>query len=69
MFDNSRSSEKAFALVRVQRGNRVLFDCRDPRYSVENELRAISDTWLDKVVGSFAVAEQKRHRWMLRKPR
>ena len=69
MFDNSRSSEKAFALVRAQRGNRILFDCRDPRYSVENELRAIADTWLDKVIGPFAVVEQKPHQRMSRKPR
>ena len=54
MFDNSRSSEKAFALVRAQRGNRVLFDCRDPRYSVENELRAIAALF----VAASARAEQ-----------
>lgn len=54
MFDNSRSLEKAFALVRAQRGDKVLFDCRDSRCSVEGELRAISTVWLDKVAGSFA---------------
>lgn len=53
MFDNSRSLDKAFALVRAQRGDRVLFDCRDSRYSVEPELRAISAVWLDKLAGSF----------------
>ena len=53
MFDNSRSLEKAFALVRAQRGDKVLFDCRDSRYSVEGELRAISAVWLDKVAGSY----------------
>ena len=55
MFDNSRSSENAFTLVRAQRKSRVLFDCRDPRYFVESELRAISDIWLGKVVGPFKV--------------
>jgi predicted ABC-type ATPase len=57
MFDNSRSLEKAFALVRAQRGDKVLFDCRDSRYSLEAELRAISAVWLDKVVGSFTTGE------------
>ena len=58
MFDNSRSSEKAFSLVRAQQKNRVLFDCRDPRYSVEDELRAISDTWLARVVGPFSSSKK-----------
>ncbi len=56
MFDNSRSSEKAFALVHVQQRERVLFDCRDPRYSIEQELRAVSAMWLDRVVGPFSLA-------------
>jgi hypothetical protein len=58
MFDNSRSSEKAFSLVRAQQKNCVLFDCRDPRYSVEDELRAISDTWLARVVGPFSSSKK-----------
>jgi len=69
MFDNSRSSERAFALVRAQRGNRVLFDCRDLRFSVEDELRDISGQWLDKVVGPFSATEHRSHRGTPRKPR
>ena len=53
MFDNSRSPEKAFALVRAQRQKQILFDCRDERYSVPPELRAVARLWLDKVVGKL----------------
>jgi predicted ABC-type ATPase len=49
MFDNSRDAGKAFALVRAQRGKRVLFDCRDKQYRVDKSLRAVSTMWLDKV--------------------
>jgi predicted ABC-type ATPase len=51
MFDNSRSLKKAFQLVRAQRGNKVLFDCRDPGYRVETGLKEVASHWLDKVVG------------------
>lgn len=53
MFDNSRSPEDAFALVRAQRGHEVLFDCRDRRYRIEDELRAVSSSWLERVVGQL----------------
>ena len=53
MFDNSRTPEKAFALVRAQRKKTVLFDSRDPVYSVDDDLRAVSDPWLERVVGPF----------------
>jgi predicted ABC-type ATPase len=53
MFDNSGLPEKAFALVRAQRADKVLFDCRDSRYRAEGELRAASEVWLDKVAGKF----------------
>jgi len=53
MFDNSRSLNQAFAMVRVQKQGEVLFDCRDTRYKVERETRALARRWLDKVVGPF----------------
>ena len=55
MFDNSRTPDKAFALVRVQRGKRILFDCRDPQYILDRTLRAVARTWLEKVAGAFSV--------------
>jgi predicted ABC-type ATPase len=51
MFDNSRTVDKAFALVRAQQQHTVLFDVRDPNYKVEDELRQVSQPWLDNVVG------------------
>ena len=51
MFDNSRTPDKAFALVRVQRGKHLLFDCRDPQYILDRSLRAVARPWLDKVTG------------------
>ena len=53
MFDNSQSAQKAFALVRAQRGNTVLFDCRDQKYKLNRSLRNVARLWLDKVVGPF----------------
>jgi hypothetical protein len=51
MFDNSRTPDKAFALVRAQRGKLVLFDCRDSQYILDRSLRAVARTWLVKVAG------------------
>ncbi len=59
MFDNSRTTDKAFALVRAQRRANVLFDARDPTYDVEPDLRAVSDPWLDAVVGPVSSARLK----------
>jgi predicted ABC-type ATPase len=50
MFDNSRTFDKAFALVRVQQKARVLFDCRDSRYAVERSFRKVARQWLDMVI-------------------
>lgn len=50
MFDNSRTPDKAFALVRAQRKNTVLFDARDRRYEVDPELRLVCEPWLERVV-------------------
>ena len=62
MFDNSRSLNKAFTLVRAQRKQAVLFDARDPQYRVETELRSVSDPWLEKVVGPFTAPRPTRRR-------
>lgn len=56
MFDNSRTADKAFALVRAQMAQRVLFDCRDPQYILDRSLRAAGHPWLEKVTGSFSVS-------------
>jgi predicted ABC-type ATPase len=53
MFDNSRTADKAFALVRAQRGGRALFDCRDPQYILDRSLRAVARPWLEKVAGPY----------------
>ena len=60
MFDNSRTTEKAFALVRAQRRRRILFDVRDPAYDVDPELRAVADPWLAAVVGPNTVSRTKK---------
>jgi predicted ABC-type ATPase len=56
MFDNSRGYAKAFSLVRAQRGQHVLFDCRDEAYRIDGELRRVAQAWLPKVVGPWAKA-------------
>lgn len=53
MFDNSRGEKDAFTLVRAQRKSKVLFDARDPRFTVGAELRMVCDPWLNKVTGQF----------------
>jgi predicted ABC-type ATPase len=53
MFDNSRTADKAFALVRAQRGKLILFDCRDPQYILDRSLRAVARTWLERVAGPY----------------
>lgn len=54
MFDNSRSPDRAFTLVRAQQKAAVLFDARDPRYRIDADLRAVATPWLNKVVGPHA---------------
>jgi predicted ABC-type ATPase len=49
MFDNSRSIDKAFSLVRAQTGVVVTYDCRDRKFGEEQELIDVADTWLSKV--------------------
>jgi predicted ABC-type ATPase len=53
MFDNSRELGQAFTLARVQRGRKLLFDCRDSKYHVNRELRAVAGLWLTKVAGAW----------------
>jgi predicted ABC-type ATPase len=49
MFDNSRTIDKAFSLVRVQAKTSVLYDCRDAAFSQEQELLDVASSWLSKV--------------------
>jgi len=51
MFDNSRSVDDAFTLVRAQQGESVLFDCRDVDDPALGELKSIANLWLPKVAG------------------
>jgi predicted ABC-type ATPase len=53
MFDNSRGYSDAFSLVRAQARESILFDCRDPAFSVNSELKEIAESWLPKVAGTF----------------
>lgn len=53
MFDNSLDLARAFELVRIQQKEQVLYDCRDPAYAADKDLRIMADMWLDKVCGPF----------------
>ncbi|WP_284425384.1 zeta toxin family protein [Acidovorax sp. SUPP1855] len=54
MFDNSRGSEHAFTLVRVQEGDHVLFDIRDPDYAREgDQFPALANYWMANVAGEW----------------
>ena len=52
-FDNSRTTTEAFALVRVQRGADVLFDCRDTSHEVAPDLLSVASIWLPRVAGDW----------------
>ncbi|MGJ5816631.1 zeta toxin family protein [Paludibaculum fermentans] len=49
MFDNSRDIDNAFTLVRAQRREQVLYDCRDDGFRQDAELLAAADVWLAQV--------------------
>jgi len=49
MFDNSRSEKEAFSLVRAQRKQAVLYDCRDSQFKQEAELVEVAGLWLSKI--------------------
>ena len=49
MFDNSRGVEKAFSLVRAQRKEAVLYDCRDERFERDEDLLKVAELWLPKI--------------------
>ncbi len=49
MFDNSRTEQQAFALVRAQKKNRVLYDVRSDLYKSDPSLRSTASLWLSKV--------------------
>lgn len=48
MFDNSRTSEEAFSLVRVQARSTVHFDCRTSQ-TADRGLVSVARLWLSKV--------------------
>jgi predicted ABC-type ATPase len=50
-FDNSRKPEVAFSLVRVQKKNTIIFDCRSEEYGVSDDLRQVAMRWLPNVCG------------------
>lgn len=52
-FDNSRKLEKAFSLVRVQRKDAILFDCRSDEYAVSDDLKQVAMRWLPNVCGDW----------------
>lgn len=68
MFDNSRTPDKAFALVRAQQRNIVMFDARDPTYALDPDLRAVCDPWLERVAGPFLSPPIARTRRSKRRP-
>lgn len=49
MFDNSRTEQEAFALVRAQKKSRVLYDIRWSKYKSDPSLKATASYWLSKV--------------------
>ncbi|HUY82387.1 MAG TPA: hypothetical protein VMU92_11750 [Acidobacteriaceae bacterium] len=49
MFDNSRSPENAFTLVRVQTKTKVIYDCRHRKFGEDAGLIKIASTWLSRV--------------------
>jgi predicted ABC-type ATPase len=49
MFDNSRTEQEAFALVRAQKRKRILYDVRDAQYKNDDKLKTIANIWLTKV--------------------
>lgn len=53
MIDNSLDERRAYQFVRAQRKNVVLFDARDERYEVANEVRVAAAPWLNAVAGPF----------------
>jgi predicted ABC-type ATPase len=52
MFDNSRSLEQAFSLVRAQRKQTILYDCRDTMFGRDENLLKVAELWLSKVAPS-----------------
>lgn len=67
-FDNSRTTDEAFALVRVQRGTQVLFDCRDASYGVSPDLLRVASVWLPKVSGEWVQPSPAKSRSRPRRP-
>lgn len=55
-FDNSRKLSDAFSLVRVQKKDVVLFDCRSDEYEVSDDLKQVAMRWLPNVCGDWPPA-------------
>jgi len=49
MFDNSRGLADAFAIVRAQRKQETIFDCRDNQFAGSPELAKVASLWLANV--------------------
>ena len=49
MFDNSRDLDAAFTLVRAQRKEEILYDCRDPGFEQDPDLVRVASIWLANV--------------------
>ena len=49
MFDNSRDEKHAFTLVRAQRKEDLLYDCRDRKFDQDSGLIQVADLWLRNV--------------------
>lgn len=56
-FDNSRPTNEAFALVRVQHKEDILYDCRDPEFAIPESLLNVANAWLPKVCGEFVATK------------
>jgi predicted ABC-type ATPase len=59
MFDNSRTRDKAFALVRAQRKRAVFFDIRNPQLDAERSLLSVATPWLNAVCGAWGRSQRK----------
>lgn len=49
MFDNSRDEKHAFTLVRAQRKEELLYDCRARNFEQDPDLLHVADLWLRNV--------------------
>lgn len=50
VFDNSRDEKHVFTLVRAQRKEELLYDCRATGFEQDSDLLQVADLWLRNVV-------------------